>query len=198
MLGEIIQRVSGRGFAELCRERIFAPLGMRETFAEVPEDLWERVVRRPETFPPAHLNVRERIRAAVPQGGFSSTATDLAVFGQMFLNGGAYGTTRVLSPASVALMTHDQVPVVMSHAAGAPYGHPAMGLGWWLAVPEGTRVFLASRLSADAYGHAGSGGSVLSIDPALELVVVWLSIWQGLDLTKPNLFVDTLIESIVA
>jgi CubicO group peptidase (beta-lactamase class C family) len=155
--------------------------------------MWARVVRRPESFPPAHLNVRERIPAAMPQGGLSSTAWDLAVFGQMFLNGGAYGAARVLSPESVTQMTHDQVPLVQAHEPGW-----ASGLGWWVNVPEGARVFHASRLSAEAFMHAGSGGSLLCVDPVRELVVVWLSIWAGVDLTKPNLFVDALVDSIVS
>lgn len=201
-LGEVIQRVSGRSFADFCRERIFEPLGMRDSYFEVPEETWARVVRRPENFPPAHLNVRERIPAAMPQGGLSSTVWDLAVFGQMFLNAGAYGSARVLSPTSVAQMTHDQVPVVRAYEPSVSYSHPAgwptSGLGWWVRVPESVSVFHASQLSADAFVHAGSGGSLLCIDPKRELVVVWLSIWAGVDLTKPNLFVDTLVGSIVS
>jgi CubicO group peptidase (beta-lactamase class C family) len=200
MLGELVRRVSGRGFADLCLERIFAPLGMRDSYFEVPEETWAHVVRRPERFPPAHLNVRERIPAAMPQGGLSSTAWDLAIFGQTFLNGGAYGAARVLSPTSVAQMTHDQVPVVRAYAPGVSYSQPTnwptSGLGWWVRVPESVSVFHASQLSADAFAHAGSGGSLLCIDPTRELVVVWLSVWAGSDLTKPNLFVDALVESI--
>jgi CubicO group peptidase (beta-lactamase class C family) len=197
-LGEVIQRVSGRRFAEFCRERIFAPLGMRDSYFEVPEEMWARVVRRPEGFPPAHLNVRERIPAAMPQGGLSSIAWDLAVLGQTFLNGGAYAAERVLSPASVAQMTHDQVPMVLASKPGISYGHPASGLGWWVNVPEGVRAFHAGQLSTSAFAHAGSGGSLLCIDPTRELVVVWLSIWAGRDFTKPNLFVDALVKSITS
>jgi CubicO group peptidase (beta-lactamase class C family) len=198
MLGEVIQRVSGRSFAVFCRERIFAPLGMGDSYFEVPEDIWARVVRRPESFPPAHLNVRERIPAATPQGGLSSTAWDLAVFGQTFLNCGTYGAARVLSPASVAQMTHDQVPVVLASETGTSYGHPASGLGWWVNVPQGVRVFHAGRLSTSAFAHAGSGGSLLCVDPTRELVIVWLSIWAAPDFTKANLFVDELVASITS
>jgi CubicO group peptidase (beta-lactamase class C family) len=197
-LGEVIQRVSSRGFADFCRERIFAPLGMRDSYFEVPEEAWGRVVRRPESFPPPHLNVRERIPAAMPQGGLSSTAWDLAVFGQTFLNSGAYAAARVLTPASVAQMTHDQVPVVLASKPGISYSHPASGLGWWVNVPEGVRVFLAGQLSTRAFAHAGPGGSLLCVDPTRELVVVWLSIWAPPDFTKPHLFVDALVESIAS
>ena len=197
-LGEVIQRASGRSFGDFCRERIFVPLGMADSYFEVPEEMWGRVVRRPKSFPPAHLNVRERIPAAMPQGGLSSTAWDLAVFGQTFLNDGGYGAARVLNPASVAEMTHDQVPVVLASKAGNSYGHPASGLGWWVNVPEGARVFHAGQLSTKAFAHAGSGGSLLCIDPTRELVVVWLSIWGALDFTKPNLFVDALVESMTS
>jgi CubicO group peptidase (beta-lactamase class C family) len=196
MLGELIQRVSGRSFADFCNERIFAPLGMRDTYFEVPEQTWARVVRRPQNFPPAHLNVRERIPAAMPQGGLSSTAWDLAVFAQMFLNGGAYAAKRVLSPASIAQMTLDQVPVVLAHMPGETYSHPASGLGWWINVPQAARTFHAAQLSNAAFAHAGSGGSLVCADPAREMLVVWLSVLSGPDFSKPNLVVDALVESV--
>jgi len=196
LLGEIIQRVSGRSFADFCRERIFARLGMRDSYFEVPEVEWPRVVRRPTRFGLLHLNVRERIPVAMPQGGLSSTAWDLAVFGQAFLNSGSYGGVRTLTPASVAQMTRDQVPGVPPQRQGEPLAKASHGLGWFLNLPGEVYPF-PSQLSDEAFGHGGSGGSLLCVDPARELVVVWLSVWPDMSTTSQYGFVDALIESVV-
>src|SRR6266568_1099298 len=102
-----------------------------------------------------------------------STTWDLAIFGQAFLNGGTYGGARVLSPASVVQMTQNHVAGVLTQ----PYAQlAAHGFGWVIHAPGAIHP-LPIRLSDRAFGHGGSGGSLLCVDPARELVVVWLSIW---------------------
>jgi CubicO group peptidase (beta-lactamase class C family) len=198
LLGEIVARVSGRAFADFCHERIFLPLGMHDTYFEVPQAQWPRVVRRPTSFPPQHLNVRERIPAAMPQGGLSSAAWDLAVLGQTFLNGGNYDGAQVLTAESVAQMTHNQVPRVMARTdgGGETSAQASSGLGWMVRDPGAVRP-LSRQLSDDAFGHAGSGGSLLCVDPARDLVVVWLSVSADQSSTNEDLFIDALVESVV-
>jgi CubicO group peptidase (beta-lactamase class C family) len=198
LLGKIVARVSGRAFADFCHERIFVPLGMHDTYFEVPEAQWPRVVRRPTSFPPQHLNVRERIPAAMPQGGLSSVAWDLAVLGQTFLNGGNYDGAHVLTAESVEQMTHNQVPRVMARrdGGGETSAQASSGLGWMVHVPGAVRP-LSRQLSDDAFGHAGSGGSLLCVDPARDLVVVWLSVSADQSSTNEDLFIDALVESVV-
>ena len=140
--------------------------------------------------------MRERIPAAIPQGGLSSTAWDLTVFGQAFLNCGFYGGVPVLTPTSVAQMTHDQVPGVPPQRQGEPLAKASHGLGWFIHLP-GEVYPLPSQLSDEAFGHAGSGGSLLCVDPARELVVVWLSVWPDMSTTSQYGFVDALVESVV-
>ena len=53
-----------------------------------------------------------------PQGGVFSTVQDVAIFGQMFLNGGIYNWNRILSRASVATMTGNQIPSVSTNYRG--------------------------------------------------------------------------------
>jgi serine-type D-Ala-D-Ala carboxypeptidase len=185
--------VSGHSFADVCRERIFAPLGLRDTYFEVPEAEWDRVVRRPASFPGPHLNVRERITAAMPQGGLSSTAWDLAVFGQAFLNGGSYAGAQLLSTASVAQMTHNQIPGVPGSWLGERVPEGYRGLGWSVYGPRRTGRS-PGQLSDRAFGHGGAGGSLLCIDPELELVVVWLSVGREEPPANQHAFIDTLVD----
>src|SRR5436853_250463 len=71
-----------------------------------------RLVRRPTSADPSLVRIEqpENLDVPWPAGGAFSTARDVATFGQMFLQEGAYGTARVLSPASVAAMTRNQIP----------------------------------------------------------------------------------------
>ncbi len=129
LLGEIVRRMSGQSLAEFARERIFAPLGMHDTWYIVPGEVAHRVVKRPATALMAEsdspglidwmpyvkdlivgLNSRELQALPAACAGVYSTARDMAIFGQMFLNRGSYGDARILSPASVREMTRNQIP----------------------------------------------------------------------------------------
>src|SRR5439155_1510856 len=111
LLAEIIRRVSGRPLDLFARERIFEPLGMADTDYIVPERSRHRVVKRPaDAFDADWLQLNHRHEAAWGDGSVFSTAMDMAVFGQMFLNRGVYGEARILSPPAVAQMTRNQIP----------------------------------------------------------------------------------------
>ena len=62
--------------------------------------------------PIAAIDSRHWEKIPDPSGGAFSTARDVAVFGQTVLNGGSYGSTRILSRPSVAAMTRNQTPGV--------------------------------------------------------------------------------------
>jgi CubicO group peptidase (beta-lactamase class C family) len=176
LLGEIIRRVSGTSLDQFARERIFAPLGMKDTFYIVPDSVRHRIVRRPADAPAAEmLNSRELQDRPGPAGGVFSTAVDTAIFGQMFLNGGSYGDARILSPASVAAMTRNQIPGV-----GAQYGEEffpeaSWGYGWNI---EGNKHYVGrgTLQSSATFSHGGVGGVSLWIDPVYEIVGVCFSV----------------------
>jgi CubicO group peptidase (beta-lactamase class C family) len=119
ILGVLIARVAGMTFGEFLRDRIFVPLGMKDTAFHVPEDKHHRfatayardgATQKPKVFdfpvtgkfskPPVFEN---------GSAGLVSTADDFNAFAQMLLNGGNLGSERILSPASVELMTTDQI-----------------------------------------------------------------------------------------
>jgi CubicO group peptidase (beta-lactamase class C family) len=119
ILGVLIARASGTTLGEFLRERIFDPLGMRDTAFHVPPSKLDRFVTAyvrnresqklkvfddPVTGKFAHPPVFENAGA-----GLVSTAEDFNAFAQMMLNGGRLGSTRILSRPSVELMTTDHL-----------------------------------------------------------------------------------------
>jgi CubicO group peptidase (beta-lactamase class C family) len=115
-LGEIVRRLSERSLNDFVQARIFEPLGMNSSFFVVPESARARVVKRPPHVPHVQhplglpgIDSREREQLSFASGGAFATAKDLAVFGQMFLNGGSYGSARVLSRPAIIAMTRNQI-----------------------------------------------------------------------------------------
>jgi CubicO group peptidase (beta-lactamase class C family) len=177
VLGEVAARASQKSLAELTRERVFAPLGMCDTFREMSDDpTWARVVRRGPGAPGfPWLDSRERLPAHSPSGNVWATAMDLAILGQTFLNGGAYGQARILSRASVAAMTRDQIPGVAAVYGPERFQSAGWGLGWLIQLDK-KAVNFPSLASAGAFCTGGAGGVLMWIDPAFDLVPVYFSV----------------------
>jgi CubicO group peptidase (beta-lactamase class C family) len=176
LLGEIVRRVSGRSFADFVRERIFQPLGMQDTTAIVPDAVKHRVVRHKYTGNDwleqvlADFKIEQTPWA---NWGIYSTALDMAIFGQMFLDGGRYGEARILSPASVAEMTRDQIPGIGIRWGEVFYPEAWWGLGWAI---HGIGKWAGSLWSPRTFEHSGAGGVYLWVDPVHEIVGVYFSV----------------------
>ncbi len=183
---EVVRRVSGQDVAGFAAAEIFTPLGMRDTLFRPPPALKPRIAatergnsyemgqagERAASFP--HWR-RELIWGEVHDGnayygldgiaghaGLFSTATDLARYGQMWLQRGSWRSTQVLPARLVAEATRPQAP--------------GRGLGWLLAGPEPQpELFPGRGFSRTAYGHTGFTGTSLWVDPELELVVILLT-----------------------
>jgi methyl acetate hydrolase len=123
-LGRLVEKLSGRNLDDYFRERIFAPLGMADTFYNVPENKLPRLVtvhRRPDGRADAPLIERPNQQQAPNTtfsggGGLSSTAIDYMRFERMILNGGTLDGVRILSADSVAMMTGNQMGDVRARA----------------------------------------------------------------------------------
>jgi methyl acetate hydrolase len=120
-VGRIVESVSGQDLDTYFRERIFRPLGMGDTHFNVPEaalprlvPVWRRqadgTLTEPVSAPP------RRVTQFNGGGGLSSTAGDYITFLQMLLNEGQLNGTRILSAASVKLMSVNQMGAVSAHA----------------------------------------------------------------------------------
>ncbi len=119
ILGVLIARVAGTTLGEFLRDRIFAPLGMKDTAFSVPE---AKLNRFATGYTRDHATQKLNVFDDPIAGKFSrqpvfengsaglvSTADDFNAFAQMMLNGGRLGSERILSRPSVELMTTDQL-----------------------------------------------------------------------------------------
>jgi CubicO group peptidase (beta-lactamase class C family) len=181
LAGEIVRRLSGASLDQFTRERIFNPLSMDDTYFIVPEEAQDRVVRRPEEAPGFIYHDKEFMERPSPSGGAFSTALDMAKFGQMFLNAGIYGQARVLSPASVAAMTRDQIPGVSAILGDHYFPYASWGLGWSIGAPFKGKVYGELLPAAGHFVHGGYGGVEMWVDPTNEIVSVYFSVALEVD-----------------
>ena len=113
-LGRLVEKVSGRSLEAYFRERIFTPLGMPDTFFDVPQDKQARLAPRWQRQPDGGLAEQPAQPAKPSQffsggGGLSSTAADYARFVRAMLAGGQLEGRRILSQQSVAEMRKNQI-----------------------------------------------------------------------------------------
>ena len=167
LLGEIVRRVSGKNVHEFSQANLFRPLGLKATGYLPNEEL------RAKTAPTeqrdgkwmqgeVHDPRAFKLGGIAGHAGLFSTAEDVAVYAQMMLGRGEYNRVRVLSPETVATMTRDY-----------RVSSGVRGLGW-----DKRTAYSSNRgdaFSDSAFGHGGFTGTVLWIDPELDLFFVFLS-----------------------
>jgi CubicO group peptidase (beta-lactamase class C family) len=175
VLGVLIARASGQPLEAFLRERIFIPLGMKDTGFSVPAADLGRLATTYQADPATGvLEVCDGVddsqwaRPPVfPDGaaGLVSTADDFVAFGQMILNLGTYGGERVLSRPSVELMTTNHVPPAQ-RAAASPILQPNAGWGFGVSVTTARENTWAP---AGRYGWYGGFSTSWGVDPSERL-----------------------------
>ena len=180
LLGEIVRRAGGRPLDVFAAERLFRPLGMRDTGFRPGAGLVARVAPTEACAPlawpcggPAAVMLRgtvhdptaRRMGGVAGHAGLFASADDLARFGAMFLDGGRSAAGRaVLSPLTVARMTRPSTPAGL---------RDVRGLGWDIdSRYSSNRGDLFPRRS---FGHTGFTGPSIWIDPRTRTVVVFLA-----------------------
>lgn len=181
LLAEIIRRRTGRALDAFAEERIFKPLGMNDTHYCRIDAAPDRLVRSPR-LPVRKLvpffSAAETDRLSMGALQAVSTVTDIAIFGQCFLNGGAYGGSRILSPATVRAMTRNQIRGIGAREGDEVFPEASWGLGWSI---HGSKAGQCGGLySEESFEHWAGGQSYLWIDPARDLVGVYFSAYPSL------------------
>jgi len=171
LLGEIVRRVSHQTLPGYAQEKVFGPLGMKETMFLPPASLAGRIAPT-EAIPAGGTPLRGVVHdettrfmgGVAGHAGLFTTAADLSKFATMMLGLGQRDGVRIFSPLTVRLFTSPQSPV----------DQPVLrGYGWDIASPfSGNRGEL---FPVGSYGHTGFTGTSLWMDPATNSFVILLA-----------------------
>jgi CubicO group peptidase (beta-lactamase class C family) len=175
VLARIVEIASGLPYDQFLQQRLFTPLGMKDTgFAPLPERM-ARVATVYQRTPEGQLrpapNANQLISGTYfsASGGLMSTAEDYLQFAQMLVNGGALNGKRYLSPKTVELMTANHTGDMVN----GQFGRPARGMGFALGVQVWLDPVAADRrVSAGAYGWEGAYGTLQVMDPTERMVEI--------------------------
>jgi CubicO group peptidase (beta-lactamase class C family) len=184
LLGCLVEIWSGMSLDDFFRTRIFTPLGMNDTYFNVPQakaprlvnfftqDSTLKFVKADNAFGSGGLNmgyplVKKSYFSG--GGGLSSTILDYGIFLQMIANGGVYNGARFLSPSSIRLMTMNQI------GALSLGDDEKFGLGFSVTTPEASRMGMPK---AGTFGWGGAFSTSYFVDPASHMVVLlYLQMW---------------------
>lgn len=173
LLGCLVEVISGMNLEEYLRKKIFGPLGMKDTWFNLPADRFSRL---------ATAYTEDSLKRIIPWGhtfrnidpdypmmdkhyfsggaGLSSTALDYAVFLQMLLNKGKYNGHQILSPRSVELMTQNQI-------GDLSLGKNKFGLGFEIVTAQGAAM---GPRSTGTFAWGGYFGTTYWADPEENMV----------------------------
>jgi CubicO group peptidase (beta-lactamase class C family) len=173
LLGCLIEVISGMNLEDYLRKNIFNPLGMKDTYFNLPrekfgrlttvytEDSLNHIIKWNHTFRHIDPDYPMMNKHYFSGGaGLSSTAFDYAVFMQMLLNGGSYNGHQILSPRTVELMTVNQIDTLS-------FGNNKFGLGFAITTERGAA---AGPYSEGSFSWGGYYGTAYWADPKENMV----------------------------
>jgi CubicO group peptidase (beta-lactamase class C family) len=202
VLGRVVEIVSGMNLDQFFRQRIFKPLGMTNTFFDVPAN------RAADVAPVYQLTAKGLVKQNPPAplppgvefysgaGGLTGSAEDYLQFCQMLLGRGELNGVRILSRKSVELMTDNAIGDLDLANYPEP-GQNLRGYGFGLGVRVRRSTGASGWLgSVGDYGWAGANGTYFWIDPKEELVgMVLMSTRVGRLRTEfPNAVYQALVD----
>jgi CubicO group peptidase (beta-lactamase class C family) len=188
VLGYLVQIWSGMTLEEFFTKRIFHPLGMKDTYFNVPAAKGPRLVnffigdstgsikKQGSTFGGA-LDMNYPLHKTAyfsGGGGLSSTVYDYAVFLQMLLNNGEYNGVRLLARNTVRMMTENQIgdlhPNIGDHADENKFG-----FGFFIISDKGSR---SGPSQEGTYSWGGVFSTSYWVDPKEDMIVlIYRQIW---------------------
>jgi len=182
--GAIIEKLSGQALPDFMRARIFEPLGMSDTDFFVPKDKLDRLATVYHMYGTSELTELDhpsfkRDGLAIPKiasggGGLYATAADYARFAQMLLDKGEGDGMRIISAASVELITRNHLSDELLNGgftAGVHHMRPGYGYGFNGAVFSDPQR-AGSPVGRGTYQWDGAAGTWFWIDPEKQLLFV--------------------------
>lgn len=182
VLGYLVEVVSGKTLADFFQQRIFDPLGMKDTYFYLPASKHNRLAQiyqetdkklaRPKEIA---QNGKCLLDYPITQGtyysggaGLSSTALDYAIFLQMLLNGGEYNGKRLLARNTVRMMTMNQIGNINR-------GENKFGLGFGITTEKGSSVLPTPE---GVFEWGGAFSTTYWADPKEKLVgIIYRQLW---------------------
>jgi len=197
ILGVLVARASGQEFDAFLHERLFEPLGMKDTGFSVPAAKLERLATSyMPSWETGALEVYDPARGgdwshppvfSSGAGGLVSTADDYLAFARMLMNNGRHGKARILSRPSVELMTADQLTPEQRTTSG--FGPDFFAdHGWGFCLYIVTRRTQYS--SVGSYGWGGGMGTLWENDPREDMITVLMTQTGQASNTPTGIFID--------
>lgn len=189
LTGLIVERLSGKSLADYFQDHIFNPLGMKDTFFEVPKNKADRFLpnhyfdastKSPKTVPVdpnSAMSNYDKVTLYSGGGGLVSTALDYMIFSECLRNGGVYNGKRILGPKTIQFMTKNHLEGSLSNTVNSgedPLSKAqSNGFGFGLGFGIVTNSTNNKVIGSDGeYNWGGAAGTVFWIDPVEDLIVV--------------------------
>ncbi|HWN95884.1 MAG TPA: serine hydrolase domain-containing protein [Methylomirabilota bacterium] len=187
--GALIERVSGQRFGAFLEERIFRPLGMKDTGFDVPESKVNRLAKAYKLVDGKFVEDEPLIETWPKEGrgieaggaGIFSTAGDFARFAQMLCNGGTLDGKRLLGRKTIELMTANHMVALPNNQAATR--QKGFGLGVEVTTDLGQ---LSMPSSIGQFGWYGAATTYCQIDPKEKIVAIALA--QHFPFNQHNFF----------
>jgi CubicO group peptidase (beta-lactamase class C family) len=186
-LGVLIARAADQSLGTFLHERIFAPLGMRDTGFTIPEDQLHRAATLYEAdadgkaMPRASRSMAQRPPVLSGSGGLLSTAADFHRFLEVLRQRGEHDGVRLLAPRTMDLLAANHLPEgtdLATFSLWQPEEFAGIGFGFGVQVTlDPVRRKLAG--SAGEFGWAGAASTVFFVDPAADMTVQFLTQLQS-------------------
>ncbi|MEO7189052.1 MAG: serine hydrolase domain-containing protein [Sphingomicrobium sp.] len=192
--GALVERLSGQTLGAFFKQRIFAPLKMKDTAFDVPREKLPRLaglymgIKDNKLQDATTVFGYPRPDPSAPPGfesggaGLYSTTMDYARFAQMLLNGGELDGVRLLAPATVNLIASNHEPKdVLAKGAGGFNEDKSYGLNVEVLHNPAAAGSLAGK---GTFSWGGAAGTWFWVDPAND--VIFVGMVQRFDYWEPD------------
>ena len=201
IVGYLVEVLSGLRLDRFLKARLFDPLGMEDTFFELPKFSNHRLttlyVKENEgdlvSFDSkSNSPFTENVILFNGSGGLLSTTSDYLKFCQMLLNGGSFNNAKIITSETIALMKED-------HSVGLKYKKlifgkkKGFGLGFEVVKENDTKFG-----SKGTFGWGGMFGTYFRIDPVENMVFIYMTqSFETYNLKLSDKFRSLVYESII-